>query len=311
MRRIIGIMAGIFLLLGMAALLYHPISSWVAKHRMTREITTFRQSIGSTQAQPSESGLPYQDLLTEMQSYNTELYENGQSSLTDAWSYEQAAFDFTEYGLSNQVMGILCIPAMEEELPVYLGATEENMARGVAVLGQTSMPVGGANTNCVIVGHRGYKGTPFFREIEQLQAGDLVYLTTYWGEKTYQVESTAIILPDDVEAILIQADRELLTLVTCHPYTISTHRYVVYCSAVEETEDSTLSPIDAEPDVASGKNGNYTGLSSSQNRIRLERWLPFSAIPLVVLSVVILIWPQTKDKSQIERRSDRDEKNTP
>lgn len=307
MRRIIGILAGLFFLLGMTALLYNPILSWVTKHHIARDISTFKQAMEIAQAQPSESEYPYQDLLTEMQNYNTELYESGQSGLTDAWSYEQAAFDFTEYGLSTEVMGILRIPAMGEELPVYLGATEENMAKGVAVLGQTSMPVGGANTNCVIVGHRGYKGTPFFREIEQLQPGDLVYLVTYWGEKTYQVESTAVILPDNIDAVLIQEGRELLTLVTCHPYTVGTHRYVVYCTATEsgapenEPIGGAQDSNEAEPDTAHSLDWEQTESSSSQSRIRLEQRLPFLAIPLIILSIVILIWPPKKGKKMPEK----------
>lgn len=308
MRRITGILAGVFLLLGAVALLYNPLSTWVARHNMDREITVFEQEIESVQVQSSEeeteSENVYQNLLKEMQDYNKRLYESGQSGLTDAWSYEQAAFHFTEEGLSTEVMGVLHIPAMGEKLPVYLGATEENIAKGVAVLGQTSMPVDGVNTNCVIVGHRGYEGTPFFREIEKLQPGDFVYLTTYWGEKTYQVESTAIILPDDIEAVLIQEGRELLTLVTCHPYTVGTHRYVVYCTAVENgaSEDAP---------IVSSADWKQTESLSSQGRIQLEQWLPFLAIPLVILSIVILIWPSKKKKSSRERRKDRNEKNTP
>ena len=315
MRRITGILAGIFLFLGVVALLYHPLLTWISQHNMEREITVFDQVIESAQSQVSEeeteSSSAYQNLLEDMQNYNKKLYESGQSGLTDAWNYEQAAFDFTEYGLSTD------IPAMGEELPVYLGATKENMAKGVAILGQTSMPVGGTNTNCVIAGHRGYNGIAFFREIEKLQPGDYVYLTTYWGEKTYQVESTAVILPDDIEAILIQEDRELLTLVTCHPYVEATHRYIVYCTAIDTgaSDNEPISGVQNSDEVASDTahsvDWEQAGNSSSQRRIQLEQWLPFLAIPLVVLSIVILIWPPKKEKSCQERRQDKNEKNTP
>ena len=322
MRRITGILAGLFLALGMVALLYNPLSTWVARRNMDQEIASFEQVIQSAQVQPSEEETEpenaYQRLLEEMQRYNGALYESGQSGLTDAWSCEQAAFDFTEYGLSTEVMGVLRIPAMGQELPVYLGATEANMAKGVAVLGQTSMPVGGINTNCVIVGHRGYKGTAFFRDIEKLQPGDCVYLSTYWGEKTYTVESTAVILPDDLQAVLIQEGRELLTLVTCHPYAVGTHRYVVYCTASEDetSEGETLGGAQSSDgaetqDVHSVGDWERTEGSSSQSRIQLERWLPFLAIPLVILSMILLIWPQKRKKGCQGRREERDEKNTP
>lgn len=307
MRRMTGILAGVFLLLGLAALLYHPLSSWAAQHHMKGEIAEFEQALEREGVQPSQGEAPstneYQNLLEEMQTYNERLYESGQSGLTDAWSYEQAAFDLTSYGLSTEVMGVLRIPAMEQELPVYLGATQENMARGVAVLGQTSMPVGGMNTNCVIVGHRGYGGTAFFREIEALQPGDPVYLTTYWGTKPYQVERTAIILPDQIDAVLIQEGRELLTLVTCHPYTVATHRYVVYCAAVEDGSSHQAS-TPAEPDGTHSQDGAQTGHSLSQRRIQLEQWLPFLAIPLIVVSIPVVIWPKRKKKRGLERGKD-------
>lgn len=322
MRKIWGIMGAVCLILGLTVLLYNPISGWISQNQIEAGINEFDQTntvlqeASVTEEAKSESTINYPDLLADMCSYNEALYESGQDGLIDAWSYEQSAFDLTKYGLTTDVVGVLEIPAMEEELPVYLGATKENMAKGVAVLGQTSMPVGGENTNCVIAGHRGYNGVAFFREIEKLQPGDYVYLTTYWGEKTYQVESTAIILPDDIEAVLIQDGRELLTLVTCHPYAVGTHRYVVYCTAVEEgaAEDVPISGAqdsnEAESDTAHGVDWEQTESSSSQRRIQLEQWLPFLAIPLVILSIVILIWPQKKKKSRQERRKDRNEKNT-
>lgn len=314
MHRMIGILGGLFLLLGVGALLYTPLSAWMTQYHMDREMSAFQQAAESGKAQAGgedeESQRVYESLLEDMQNYNREVYESGQSGLRDAWSYEQAPFDLTEYGLPTEIFGILNIPAMEEELPVYLGATEENMAKGVAVLGQTSMPIGGENTNCVIAGHRGFGGTPFFREIQKLQQGDCIYLTTYWGEKIYQVESIAIILPDDMEAVLIQEGRELLTLITCHPYPTATHRYIVYCSAVgdEGAEDEPAS--DQKFGMAqSAADGGQTESGSSQRRIQLEQRLPLLAIPLVILSLLILVWP-SKKKKHPGKEAGVNEKNT-
>lgn len=309
MRRAAGILAGICLLLGLAVLLYNPLVTFLTQYNMEKKIALFEQGAEESQTPPSAQSSapeePYADLLAEMQQYNEELYRSGQAGLSDPWSCEQAAFDFSRYGLDTDVLGVLRIPAMDQELPIYLGATQENMARGVAVLGQTSMPVGGTNTNCVIVGHRGYGSTPFLREIEQLQPGDPVYITTYWGEKTYRVESTAVILPTDISAVLIQEGKEMLTLVTCHPYVEATHRYVVYCTAVEEeeaAEDAQTAPAAteqrAEEDV-------------SRKRIRLESRLPFLALPLLLLAIAILRWPQRKKHGRNTRRKAENENKTP
>lgn len=308
MRKAIGIITALCLVLGLAILLYQPVSGWISQKQMEASITEFEQGqiSGQKTSDTEESNAAaeekYSELLADMQDYNETLYTSGQAGLVDAWSYEQSAFDLSKYGLTTDVVGVLDIPAMGEELPVYLGATAENMAKGVAVLGQTSMPVGGENTNCVIAGHRGYQGVPFFRDIEKLQPGDFVCLTTHWGKLTYQVESTDIILPDDIDAVLIQEGRDLLTLVTCHPYVTATHRYVVYCTAVEdgalegEAAGVAQNSSKAESDTAAIPDEEQTESSSSQIRIQLEQWLPLLAIPLVILFIVMLALPPKKQK---------------
>ncbi len=90
-----------------------------------------------------------------MQDYNAEIYAGGQSGLTDPFAYEEAPLDLAAYGYDDDVLAVLWIPRLNLELPVYLGASRENLAKGAALLGQTSMPLGGENTNTVIAAHRG------------------------------------------------------------------------------------------------------------------------------------------------------------
>ena len=106
---------------------------------------------------------------------------------------------------------------MYVEMPIYRGASEENMANGAAGLAKTSIPIGGENTNAVIAGHRGWNGYPYFMDIEKLQKGDTVTITNLWGELTYKVTEIRIVYPDDIEAILIQEDQDMISLMTCNP----------------------------------------------------------------------------------------------
>ena len=88
----------------------------------------------------------------------------------------------------------------------------------------------GKNTNCVIAGHRGYHGAPYFREIERLNPGDKVYIKNPWEKLAYRVESIKIIYPDECDQIKIQKGKDMVTLVTCHPYkSHGRYRYLVYC----------------------------------------------------------------------------------
>lgn len=193
----------------------------------------------STEGTEPEVALPdkYPELYAAMQDYNTRIWEEKQSGLCDPWSYEQPSFNLAEYGIGDEVFGVISIPVLQLEMPVFLGATSKHMADGAAHLSQTSLPVGGNNTNCVIAGHRGYNGASYFRYITDLQVGDTVTITNLWETITYTVTDTAIIEPNDVSKILIQENREMLTLLTCHPYASGgRQRYVVYCERNNEME---------------------------------------------------------------------------
>ena len=172
----------------------------------------------------------YPELLTALQAYNQRIYNEKQSGLVDLEACEEPAADLTAYGIEDEILGVLEIPAMELTMPVYLGASDAHLSAGAAVLGNTSVPIGGDNTNCVIAGHRGWKGADYFRHIDRLEAGDTVKLTNLWETLTYTVADIQIIQPHQIERIKIQQGRDLLTLLTCHPYASGgRQRYVVYC----------------------------------------------------------------------------------
>ena len=183
---------------------------------------------GVTDDQPADTLFP--ELLAAMQAYNERIYAEGQSGLVDAWSYEAPSFDLTEYGIEDDVIGVLSIPSINLEMPIYLGATYDHMARGAAHLSQTSLPIGGINTNCVIAGHRGWSGAPYFLNMDKVVVGDAVTVTNLWETLTYKVCEIRVIDPNDIDAVLIQPGRDMLTLITCHPYASGgRYRLVIYC----------------------------------------------------------------------------------
>lgn len=172
----------------------------------------------------------YQGLFDAMKKYNNDLYQTNQRGLSDPWCYTASVFDLGVYGLNSEVIGVLTIPAMKYEEPVYLGATSEHLSKGAAQLSISSMPIGGVNTNCVLAGHRGWHGALHFRHIDLLKVGDSVTLINLWDELEYKVAEIKIIDPWQTEALLIQPGRDLLTLITCHPYgSGGQYRYLVIC----------------------------------------------------------------------------------
>ena len=181
----------------------------------------------------------YPELLAALQEYNRQLYAEKQCNLTDLEACEEPAADLTTYGIEDEIIGVLEIPAMELTMPVYLGASDAHLAAGAAVLGNASAPIGGDNTNCVIAGHRGWRGADYFRHIDKLAVGDTVRLTNLWETLTYTVADIQIIQPHQIERIKIQSNRDLLTLLTCHPYASGgRQRYVVYCEKLPTMSQS-------------------------------------------------------------------------
>lgn len=194
-------------------------------------------------SEQTEEDRLYQDLAA----YNRQIYEEHQAGLTDPFDYQNPAFDLTEYGYSENVIGVLWIPRLDLELPIYLGANWDNMAKGAGLLGQTSMPLGGENTNAVLAAHRGWKGIPMFRNIQQIQLGDKIQITTPWDTLVYRVCELKIVAPEDMDSILIQPGRDMVTLVTCHPYTHNYQRYLVFAQrSQEEQTDRAADLAEAE-----------------------------------------------------------------
>ena len=224
--------------LASAALAINPLVYRAEKTREIRQgVKHFTQKVEEVHeiSDQTEESMPYEDLYRSIQTYNEWLVKINQGNLTNSVSMAIVPFTMTDYGLPDEVFGVLRIPAMDLEMPIYLGANDENMAAGAAVLTQTSIPIGGENTNAVIAGHRGWNGYPYFLDIENLQVGDLVYIKNVWEELTYKVTAIRIVYPDDIDAILIQPGKDMVTLLTCHPpNTGGRYRYLVYCERAEE-----------------------------------------------------------------------------
>ena len=252
-RKIVILIMLLVFAAGLGIMLYPSLQGAITDHRIIQEAHEFLEMLETIPTKPeAEATEPteptdpietepvlYPELLNAMQSYNQQIWEEKQAGLCDPWSYEQPSFTLGDYGLEDEVFGVITIPRLQLEMPIYLGATYKHMADGAAHLSQTSLPIGGENTNCVIAGHRGWGGASYFRYITELEAGDEVIITNLWGELRYTVVETKIIDPNDVEEILIQQDCELLTLLTCHPYASGgKYRYVVYCERNQEMEVS-------------------------------------------------------------------------
>lgn len=222
MRKKAFLLAALLVVVGLCVLLWPVFTGYRLQADADEAAQAFLE-----ERKPEQS---YPELLATLQDYNQRIYAEKQSDLTSLEACEEPAVDLAAYDVGDEIIGVLEIPTMELTMPVYLGASDEHLALGAAVLGSTSAPIGGDNTNCVIAGHRGWRGADYFRHIDRLQVGDTVKLTNLWGTLTYTVTDIQIIQPYEANKIKIQQGRDLLTLLTCHPYASGgKQRYVVVC----------------------------------------------------------------------------------
>lgn len=218
----------IIFLCGLSFFCYPIINCVMNNFEMKQSVKKYQNILASD----DRLGLDLNDLFLEFYHYNQELYESKQANLVDPFSYEQASFNLKSYGFENDMFGYVSIPKLSVELPIYLGATSENLNKGAVHLSETSLPIGMMNSNAVIAAHNGWYGKTLFRHLDQLTLGDEINVTNFWETLTYEVVEIEIIQPDEINKVLIQEGRELITLMTCHPYGKNTKRYLVYAERV-------------------------------------------------------------------------------
>lgn len=133
------------------------------------------------------------------------------------------------YNLLNvgETMGSLEIPKINVDLPIYHGASEDVLRSGVGHLGNSSLPTGGTNAHAILTAHRGLPSSKLFRELDQMQIGDKFFVHTLDEVLAYQVDDIKIVLPSETSELVVENDRDLVTLVTCDPYMINTDRMLV------------------------------------------------------------------------------------
>ncbi|EOI9066993.1 TPA: class C sortase [Streptococcus pyogenes] len=150
--------------------------------------------------------------------------------LKDPYSDHQKKAGRAEYARMLEVreqIGHVTIPKINQDLPIYAGSGEENLQRGVGHLEGTSLPVGGASTHAVLTAHRGLPTARLFTDLDKMRRGDRFYIEHLGGKLAYQVDDIKVITPDRLEELSIVPDEDYITLLTCTPYMINSHRLLV------------------------------------------------------------------------------------
>ena len=214
----------VLLLVGLSVMLYPTVSDWWNSRVQTRAIATYNQSVEQMDTGDKER------LLMEAHSYNATL-----SHLTapftnweDAGNYDKI-LDISGTG----IMGYISIPKIQVELPIYHGTSAEVLNVAVGHLQGSSFPVGGENTHAVISAHRGLPSAKLFSDLDQLVEGDTFTVTILDEVLTYEVEKIFIVKPDELDKLAIIPGGDDVTLMTCTPYGVNSHRLLVRAHRVD------------------------------------------------------------------------------
>lgn len=230
-RRIVLTLGALLFLSGAIIFSYPHVQRFLYDRHSQIMISDFQSRVEIYQNESEDGTLGWLNEL--MVEYNERLYEDRQKNLTDPFSYEQVSFSLREFGFEEEMIGYIHIPRIGEKLPIFLGASQENMSRGAAHMTQTSLPVGGNNTNTVIAAHRGYLRARMFQNIHKLELGDEIFIVNFHQTLRYRVVEIKIILPSEIDEVLIQSGRDLVTLISCHPLRQNSQRYLVFAERVK------------------------------------------------------------------------------
>ena len=218
----------LMIIVGLSFILYPIISNQINKNHYQKVINTYQQEINDKTAVENDQ------LLIEARAYNSSL---SSTRIVDAFENPNQT-NSTEY-LSilnvndNGMMAYISIPKIDVRIPIYHGTSSDVLQKGVGHLEGSSLPVGGNSTHAILSAHRGLPSSRLFTDLDQLKKGDIFYIYVMDEILAYRVDQVLVSEPSEIEALKIVDGKDYVTLVTCTPYAVNTHRLLVRGERIE------------------------------------------------------------------------------
>lgn len=227
MKKVLPVLAVVLIfVLGLGIMLYPTIVNYVNARSQTVAIDHYEEAARANAAY-------YEGLLEQAQAFNREIFENG--GLVNLTDGQKAAYETLLNLNGDGVMGYIEIPRLELKLSIGHGTEEDVLQRMVGHIEGSSLPVGGESTHAVLSAHRGLPTAKLFSDLDLMQVGDRFAVHTLNQTLTYQVDQITVILPEEIEALAIEPGGDYVTLMTCTPYAVNTHRLLARGVRVEES----------------------------------------------------------------------------
>ncbi len=220
------ILVTLFIGASLVMMFYPWISNFVNQHQADITVDNYKKKEKSLSEEQKE------EMWKKAQMYNADLAKN-QVELTDPFVESKSAIKsglIYNNLLNIDKSGMMCyleIPCINVNLPVFHGTAASTLERGIGHLEGSSLPVGGKSTHAVLTGHTGLNNAKLFTDLTEVKEGDLFFLHTLGKDLAYRVIEIEVVLPEETQDLLIRKGKDLVTLITCTPYGVNSHRLFV------------------------------------------------------------------------------------
>lgn len=231
MNKKIKLLLIIMFFIGIIILLYPVISNYWNSKIQSRAIENYEEVLNKLETKD------YEKMFEEGKKYNSELYK-----LYFPFIQYKKLTNYNDlFNINNDGMiGYINIEKIKIKLPIYHGTSASVLNIAVGHLEGSSLPIGGKSTHSVLSAHRGLPSSKLFTNLNKLEIGDTFIITVLDRKLTYQVEEIIIVTPDDITNLQIEKDKDLVTLLTCTPYGLNTHRLLVKGKRIDNIEEKEL-----------------------------------------------------------------------
>ena len=215
----------IIFMIGVCLMAYPSVSDWWNSFHQTRAIAKYSKKVANMERES------FEQMLEEAEAYNAKLVgKKHRFVLTDTQRKEyNRVLDVDGTG----IMAYIDIPKIDVSLPIYHGVDQNVLQVAIGHIEGSSLPVGGNGTHSVVSGHRGLPAARLFTHLDKLETGDRFMVQVLDRTITYEVDQIRIVLPEEFQDLEINPDQDLMTLITCTPYRVNSHRLLVRGHRVE------------------------------------------------------------------------------
>ena len=239
-QKLLFLAVSLLFLTGVGLVLYPVVSDWYIGRHQASVVASYDEEAARLSQEQIETEL------ARAHAYNDSLL--GNVVLTDPFDAEGLAEQNTEYDdllniNGDGVMGSIDIPRVDIYLPIYHTTDAEVLAKGAGHLKNSSLPVGGTGTHAIISGHTALPSAELFNNLSDVEKGDVFYIHVLNETLAYEVDQIKVVLPDNIEDLLIDRNEDYVTLVTCTPYGINSHRLLVRGRRIPYEEAEAITSV--------------------------------------------------------------------